>query len=126
MSTRRDLGAYVALFVLILVGLVVTLTWLDWRDTNRKWVFPEWAKGMALGGVLAASLAAVSSCASLWIRDGAGQSNTGTGFEVFWMELVFLLTMMGIIVFAARKRKLRLVLLLGCVIIAAFWFGITL
>jgi hypothetical protein len=81
---------------------------------------------MALGGVLAASLAAVSSYASIWIRDEAGQADTGTGFSVFWMELVFLLTMMGIIVFAARKRKLRLVLLLGCVIIAAFWFGMTL
>lgn len=115
-----------ALFVLILVGVVVAQTWLDWRDTNRKWVFPEWAKGMALGGVIAISLATVSSYASVWIRDEAGQPDTGVGFSVFWMELIFLLTMMGIIVFAARKRKLRIVLLLTCVIAAAFWFGMTL
>ena len=44
-----------ALFVLILVGVVVTQTWLDWRDAKKAWSMPEWAKGMALGGVIAIS-----------------------------------------------------------------------
>jgi len=34
----------VALFVLILVGVVVAQTWLDWRTRKKSWVMPEWAR----------------------------------------------------------------------------------
>ena len=44
----------VALFVLILVGVVVGQTWLDWRDSLKKWRIPDWAKGTGLAGVVAA------------------------------------------------------------------------
>ncbi len=36
----------VALFVLLIVGVVVAQTWLDWRDTAKKWVLPDWAQGL--------------------------------------------------------------------------------
>ena len=62
-----------ALFALILVGIVVAQTWLDWRDEKKSWVVPDWAKGIALGGVVAVSLAAATSTASVWLREGAGQ-----------------------------------------------------
>jgi hypothetical protein len=120
------LGGDVAVFVLILVGLVVALTWLDWRETRRDWVIPDWAKGMALGGVIAVSLAAATSFASIWLRDEAGQWPGAFDSRLFWPELLFLLCAMGAVVYAARKKRLRLVLLLAGVLVAAFWLGMTL
>lgn len=115
-----------ALFVLILVGVVVAQTWLDWRDSNKGWVVPEWAKGMALGGVVAVSLAAATSFASVWLRDSAGQWTGGIGSWLFWLELGFLLLMMGIIVLAARRKRVRLILLLACALVAALCLGMSL
>jgi hypothetical protein len=113
----------VALFVLILVGLVVAQTWLDWRDSNKGWVVPEWAKGMALGGVVAVSLAAATSFASVWMRSQAAQAATASETRFFFLEFGFLASMMGVIVFAARKKRLRLMLFVGCVLMAGFWLG---
>ena len=115
-----------AIFVLIVVGLVVAQTWLDWRDTKRKWLAPDWAKGTALAGIIAVSLAAATSFASVWIQDGAGQSNTGFASRLFWPELAFLVCMMGVVVFAVRRKRLRLMMLLAAVAVAAFWIGMTL
>jgi hypothetical protein len=116
-----------ALFVLILVGLVVAVTWLDFRDTRKNWVMPDWAKGTALAGVIAASLTAATSFASVWIQDQTGQADAGFGTRLFWLELVFLLCVMGIIVWGARKKQLRLAMLLAGVVAAAlFWLGISL
>ena len=50
-----------ALFVLMVAALVVAQTWLDWRDAKKDWVVPEWAKGLALAGAVAASLTAAPS-----------------------------------------------------------------
>ena len=80
-----------ALFVLILVGVVVAQTWLDWRDSLKKWVLPDWARGAALAGVIAATLTAVTSFASVWIQDSATQSGSDSVSKLFWPELAFLL-----------------------------------
>ncbi len=114
-----------ALFVLLVVGVVVAQTWLDWRDTQKDWVVPEWAKGMALAGLVGVSLAAVSSYASVWLED-TSQTTAGLGSRMFWPELGFLLCTMTIIVLAARKKSLRLMLLLAVFVAAAFWLGMSL
>jgi hypothetical protein len=114
----------VALFVLVIVGVVVAQTWFDWRDAKRAWALPDWAKGMALAGVLGASLTAATAFASYWIQDGASQTNSAT--TLFWPELGFLLCALGIIVAAVRKKRLRLLLVLTGLLIAAFWLGMTL
>lgn len=115
-----------ALFVLIAVGLVVTQTWLDWRDTKKGWVVPDWAKGTALAGVLAVSLTAASSFASAWIQDPTNQIDGDFSVSHMWPELVFLFCVLGIIVFTVRKRRLRLMLLLTGVVVTAFWLGMAL
>jgi hypothetical protein len=116
----------VAFFVLIIVGLVVGQTWLDWRDTKQNWVVPDWAKGTALAGIIAVSLAAASSFASVWIQDGAGPSNAEFGSRLFWPELALLICTMAVVVFAVRKKRLRLMLMLAAVALAAFWVGMAL
>lgn len=116
-----------ALFVLVLVGLVVAQTWADWREARKDWAIPEWAKGMALAGVVAVSLTAATSFATVWLQDDAGQWTGGLGSRFFWLELAFLLCVLGIIVFAARKKRLRIMLVVtGIVAAAAFWLGMTL
>ena len=112
-----------ALFVLILVGVVVAQTWVDWRDSNKGWIVPEWAKGMALGGVVAVSLAATASFAALWIRSQGTQPAGGSDTGVFFLEFGFLASTMAVIVFAARNKRLRLMLFLGCLVMTAFWLG---
>jgi len=116
----------VALFVLIVVAVVVAQTWLDWRDTNKAWVWPEWAKGTALAGVVAVSLTAATSFASSWIRDEAGSWTDALGSRFLWQEMAFLFCMMGIVVVAARKKRLRLMLILAGMLVAAFWLGMAL
>jgi hypothetical protein len=120
-------GLDVALIVLILVGIVVTQTWLDWRDTKKAWAAPEWGKGVALGGLIAVSLAAASSfAASVWIPEEGGEWAGGFGSSHFWLELGFLASMMAAVAYGIHKKRLRLMLLLGCAITAAFVFGMSL
>ena len=114
------------LFVLVVVGIVVAQTWLDWRDTKKGWVVPDWIKGTALAGILAVSLAAATSFASAWIQDPANQLGDDLSLSRLWPELVFLFCMMGIIVFTVRKKRLRLLFLLTGVLVAAFWLGMAL
>jgi hypothetical protein len=116
----------VALFVLILVGVVVGQTWMDWRDTRKKSILPNWAKGTALAGVIAVSLAAIASFASVWIQDSADQSAPALVSKLFWPELAFLVCMMTVIVISVRKKRMRLMLLLAGVIVGAFWLGVLL
>lgn len=112
-----------ALFVLLLVGVVVAQTWADWRDARKKLVIPDWAKGAALAGTLATSLAAVASFASAWIQDSATQSGSALPSKLFWPELAFLLCMMGVVIVSLRKKRLRLMLLLAALVMGAFWLG---
>jgi hypothetical protein len=116
----------VALFVLIVVGLVVGQTWLDWRDSIKGWIVPDWARGIALGGVIAVCLAAAASFASVWLRDAAAPWIGGVVSWRFWMEFGFLLAMMGLIVLASHRKRLRLVLFVVCLIAGALWLGMVL
>jgi hypothetical protein len=115
-----------ALFVLIIVGVVVAQTWLDWRDTRKNWHIPNWAKGTALAGVVAVSLAAATSIASVWLQEPASQTDNGIEGRLFWPELGFLVCMTAIVVFSVRKQRLRLMLLLTAVVVMAFWIGMSL
>jgi hypothetical protein len=117
----------VALFVLVIVGIVVAQTWLDWRDARKDWVLPQWAKGMALAGAVVAVLTAATSFASFWLEGAAG-GWTSEGFSsgFFWPELGFLLCAMAVIIFAVRKKRLRVLLALTVLLIAAFWLGMAL
>lgn len=116
-----------ALFVLILVGLVAGQTWVDWRETRKDWVIPDWAKGVALAGVIAVSLTAATSFASTWLQDNGNQWTGGFGSRFFWLEFVFLFAILGMIVLATRKKQLRWLLIVASVVTAAaFWFGMSL
>jgi len=116
----------VALFVLILVGVVVAQTWVDWRDSNKASIFPDWARGVALGGAAGALITAAGSFASIWLRDSASQLTGSVTSGTFWLEFGFLLAMMGIIVIAARRRRLRIILLIACALAAVVWLGMAL
>ena len=114
-----------ALFVLLIVGVVVAQTWLDWRDTKKSWVVPDWAQGLALAAVVGASITAAASFASFWMNQGPNLGASAFGFSsrLFWPELAFLLCAMGIIVAAVRKKRLRLLLVLSGLLLGAFWIG---
>ena len=115
-----------ALFILVVAALVVAQTWLDWRDAKKDWVVPEWAKGLALAGAVAASLSAATAFASFWLEDPASAAASRFNSAMFWPELGFLLCAMGVIIVAVRKQRLRLMLLLTGILTAAFWIGMTL
>ena len=115
-----------ALFVLLLVGVVVAQTWFDWRDTNKARVVPEWAKGMALGGLIAVPLAAAAAVFSIWIREDPAIAAGAFGSHVSWAAIAFLVFAMTILVLAVRKKGLRFMLLLAGVVVAAFWLGLSL
>lgn len=112
------------LFILIIVSVVVAQTWHDWRKSSKDWILPEWARGVALGGVLAISLAAATSFASAWIQDPATQWSDALESSVFWPQ-VGLVAVAGTVIFLmARKRRLPWMLLLAGLVLGAFWIGI--
>jgi hypothetical protein len=115
----------VALFVVLVVGVVVAQTWMDWRDAKRNFVIPEWAKGVALAGIVGVGLTTAMSFASVWLQDASGQW-AGAGSRLFWPELGLLVCAMGIIVAAIQKKRMRLMLLLMGLLVEAFWLGLTL
>ncbi|MFZ3200178.1 MAG: hypothetical protein WA175_03400 [Candidatus Acidiferrales bacterium] len=115
-----------ALFVLIAVGIVVAQTWLDWRNSKRNWVVPDWAKGMALAGMVGVSLTAALSFTSIWLQDQADQGTSVLGSRLFWMELGLLLCVMGTITFLVRRKRMRSMVLLGAAVAIAVWLGVAL
>jgi hypothetical protein len=99
---------------------------MDCRDAKRKWIVPDWAKGMALAGAVAASLTGAASYASYWLGDPASQAGDPLHSGVFWPELAFAAFAMSVIVFGIRTKRLRLMLILTGVLTAAFWMGMSL
>lgn len=115
-----------ALFVLIVIGLVVAQTWLDWRDTKRNWVMPEWAKGLGLAALLAVSLTSATTFASSWLQGEAGSWSSELSSRRLWFEIGFLVCSMGLIVLGARKKRLRVALLMAGIAAAIVcWVGMT-
>ncbi len=112
------------LFVLLVVGIVVAQTWFDWRETRRGSSIPDWAKGMAMASLVAVSLAAAANYATLWI-EGTDQFGLA-GSRLFWPEIGFLLSAMGVIIVAFRKKRLRWLFVLAGIVMAAFWAGMSL
>ncbi len=127
-SRRNGLGRgrHVGLFVLIAVGIVVAQTWLDWRHSKRDWVVPDWAKGMALAGMVGVSLTAALSFTSIWLQDQADQGTSMLSSRLFWMELGLLLCVMGTITFLVRRKRMRSMVLLGAAVAIAVWLGVAL
>ena len=123
---RAQLEGIVAFFALLVVGVVVAETWLDLRDTQKHSMISDWAKGLALAGVLTVSLTAAASFASAWLEDAAGQWSGGFRSLFFWPELGFLLCAAGGIALTAREKRLGPLLILAGVLIAAFWVGMML
>jgi hypothetical protein len=114
-----------ALFVLVVVGVVIAQTWLDWRDAKKDWVVPDWAKGVALAGIAGASLTAAVSYASSWLQDSASAPGSIFNGRMFWPELGFLLCAMIVMIIAIRKKRIRLMLVLTGLLTAAFWIGMS-
>src|SRR3984885_1733807 len=109
---HASLGAFMALFVLVVVGLVIAQTWFDWRDAKRNWVIPEWAKGMALAGAIAASLTAAASYASSSLVESGAHPAIVFNAPPFWPDLGFMLCGMPVIGVSVRKKRLLLILVI--------------
>ncbi|HTZ74086.1 MAG TPA: hypothetical protein VMB47_09205 [Candidatus Aquilonibacter sp.] len=114
------------LFVLIIVGVVVAQTWFDWRKNSEDWVLPEWVKGVALGGVFAITIAALTSYATSWIQDPTTQLGAMLESHEFWPEVGLVGISVTILILMTRKRRLPWMLLLAGMILAAFWVGMVL
>jgi len=114
----------VALLVLFVVVLIVGQTWMDWRRTRLRSAIPEWASGLALAALVSTPLAASASFASIWYQDSFGPNGTGIG-AWFWFEAGFALCAMGIVVAAARRKRLRTLLVLAGMLTIALWFSLT-
>jgi hypothetical protein len=116
----------VALFALIIVGVVVGQTWYDWRKDRQNWVLPDWAKGAALGGVLAVTLAAGTSFASAWMEDPAAQWTDSLQLRLLVPEAGLVLVVGTALVMMMRKKRVPWILVFAGVVMAALWFGISL
>ena len=75
--------------------------------------------------VFFASLTAAASFASSWLQDSAGSPRNLFNSQTFWPELGFLFCAMAVIIIAIRKKRLRLMMILTGLLIAAFWIGMT-
>ncbi|HXU49243.1 MAG TPA: hypothetical protein VN727_09350 [Candidatus Binatia bacterium] len=111
------------LFVLIIIAVVVAQTWHDWRKNSKDLVVPEWAKGLALGGVLAVSIAGLASFASAWMQDPMSQLGGILESHEIWPQIGLVGISATVILLMARKRRLPWMLLLAGMILAAFWVG---
>lgn len=114
-----------AVFALLVVILVVAQTWLDWREGRSRVRLPDWAKGIGLASVLAASLTAAASFLSSYYEESATGQGAGTS-SWLWLEIGFLLCGMGIIVASARSKRIRMLLILSGILTVVLWIGLAL
>src|ERR1700722_7474648 len=112
-----------ALLVLLIVGVVVGQTAVDWRDSRQGWVLPEWASGLGLAALVATPLTATASFASRGHQDSLGILGNGIG-AWFWFELGFAFCGMGIVVAATRKKRIRTLLVVSACMTVALWLGL--
>lgn len=113
-----------ALFVLIIVAIVVYQTWKDWSLLSKNWVIPDWVRGIALGGMLAISIAAVSSYATAWIEDPAARfGDNAISSHMLWAQIGLVAISGTVILLMARKKRLPWMILLAGMVLAAFWVG---
>ncbi|MGB7023978.1 MAG: hypothetical protein WBD73_09285 [Candidatus Acidiferrales bacterium] len=115
-----------ALFVVLIVALVIGQTLWDWRDTKRGSAPPYWVGGLALAGLLAATISGANSMGSVLYQHTVGELQSGSGSGMFWGEAAFLLCGLGLIVVALRKKSARTLLLVAGVLSFALWLGISL
>ncbi len=115
-----------ALFVVLIVALVIGQTFWDWRDTKRGPAPPYWVGGLALAGLLAATLSGANSMGSVLYEHTVGELQSGSGGGMFWAEAAFLLCGLGVIVAAVRKKSVRTLLLVASVLSFALWLGFSL
>jgi len=98
-----------ALFAVLIVGMVLAQTWYDWRDAHHRFAWPRWAGGLALGGFLAAGFsAAIPLAVSLLGQKNAGERAGSLGSGFLWLQIPFVLAAMGIVVFAVRRKRPRI------------------
>jgi hypothetical protein len=115
-----------ALFAIFIVALVVGLTWWDWRDIERESGLPKWIGGLALAGIVAASLTGFGSMGSILYAHTVGELQTGFGSGSFWPECVFLLCGLGVITLSVRKKSPRTLLVLAGVLTFGLMLGLAL
>lgn len=113
-----------ALFTILVVALVVGLTWWDWRELQRESGLPQWIGGLALGGIVAACLTGFTSMGSILYAHTVGELQAGFGTPAFWPECAFLLSGLGVIIAAARKRSAGTLLLLAGVLAFGLFLGL--
>ena len=115
-----------AIFVVLIVALVIGQTFWDWRDVKRGPAPPYWIGGLALAGLLAATLSGTHSMGSVLYGHTVGELQAGSGAGMFWAEVLFLLCGLGVIVAAVRKKSVRTLLLVAGVLSFALWLRISL
>ena len=115
-----------ALFVLLVVGIVVGQTWWDWRVANRARMIPDWAKGAAWAAAVAVCLASGSAFAAAVMQNPLIPHDSDWGSRMLWPQLTFLVCMLGLIVYAAKTKKTRVLLLVSTVFVLALCVGYTL
>jgi hypothetical protein len=114
----------VAVFALLVVGVVVAQTWMDWNDGRARVRIPNWARGVGLASVLAVSLTAASSFISYCYQESANQEGGANSW--LWLEIGFLLCALGIIVASARSKRIRMLLILSGILTVILWIGLAL
>lgn len=114
-----------AVFALLVVGVVVAQTWMDWKDGRTRVRIPNWARGVGLASVLAISLTAASSFISYCYQESANQEGGSTN-SWLWLEIGFLLCALGIIVASARSKRIRMLLILSGILTVILWIGLAL
>lgn len=115
-----------ALFIVMLVALVVSLTWWDWREVQRLEALPDWAAGAALAGMVGAAIMGISSMGSDLYNHSLSELRSGLGSSMFWPQVVVLAIGLGVILLAVRKKSARTLFLLAGILMVALWLGFTL
>ncbi len=116
-----------ALFPVLIVGMVLAQTWWDWREAHHRFAWPRWAGTLVFGSFFAAAFsAAIPLAVSLFGRKNASEGAGSFGSGLLWLQIAFVLAAMSIVVFAVRRKRPRIlvglaVLLLIILCVSLAW-----
>ncbi len=107
------------LLLALIVGAIIGHTWLEWQAQKRQAKLPDWISGVALGGLVTASLTTLTLLLPVSPEEALLESATTLAPLGFWPRMGFYTSTLAVALLMLGKRRAHCGILIAGGIAAA-------